>query len=291
MVKMLIVPLVLEAGGTLLALYTLHEVFRDIFHPTRSGSLSDLIGWLVSRLTRHTRLRPSVGPIALVTVSLCWFLLLAAGFGFLYCGLTMRGLIGFSGHPEGFPGSLLRSMYLSLGTLDTFQTFDAEIRRSWLRAIISFEGLLGISMITASVSWLVLLYPALARTRFFARRISILVQAERRIGGSLVRDLGTPILTELMQGIVQLRLDFILFPILLNFYPSDPAATIACSLLEVCRIAREGIEAELPLSVRFAGAQLQIALEELSRELCERVVNVDQSDMDAVFRAFKEREG
>ena len=42
---------------------------------------------------------------------------------------------------------------------------------NWLRLVISLEGLIGISMITASVSWTVLLYPALARSRQFARRI------------------------------------------------------------------------------------------------------------------------
>jgi hypothetical protein len=62
--------------------------------------------------------------------------------------------------------------------------------------VITLEGLIGISMITATVSWTVLLYPALARSRQFARRVSILVEAEERSHLSVVRDLGVPTLLE-----------------------------------------------------------------------------------------------
>jgi hypothetical protein len=36
------VRILLEVSGVLVVLFGLREVFRDIFHPTRSGSLRDL---------------------------------------------------------------------------------------------------------------------------------------------------------------------------------------------------------------------------------------------------------
>ena len=54
------------------------------------------------------------------------------------------------------------------GSLDTFETFDIEPRSGWLKLVIGVEELLGLAMITASVWWLVLLYPALSRNRSFA---------------------------------------------------------------------------------------------------------------------------
>ena len=60
----MILPLALELGGTCLALLALHEVFRDIFHPTLSGNLSDLLGRVISLLFRHTFLRPALGPLS-----------------------------------------------------------------------------------------------------------------------------------------------------------------------------------------------------------------------------------
>jgi hypothetical protein len=76
-------------------------------------------------------------------------------------------------------------------------------------------------MITASVSWTVLLYPALARSRQFARRVSVLIEAEQRSGLSIVRELGVPLLLELAQAVLQFRIDITLFPVLFNFYAAE----------------------------------------------------------------------
>ena len=66
----MIVIISLEFGGTLLVVFGLREVFRDIFHPTASGSLSDFVGRLASLLMRprgcvrrssRFRLSPSFG--------------------------------------------------------------------------------------------------------------------------------------------------------------------------------------------------------------------------------------
>jgi hypothetical protein len=54
----MIATILLECGGTLLAPFGIREVFRDFFHPTASGSLSDFFGRLAALLMRHTSLRP-----------------------------------------------------------------------------------------------------------------------------------------------------------------------------------------------------------------------------------------
>jgi hypothetical protein len=284
-------PFAFEIAGAILALFALHEVFRDIFHPTLSGNLSDWLGRMTALLLRHTFLRPAVGPIVLVSTILCWVMLLACGFAFIFYGLSIQDLIKFQGPPtNSLWTGLFRCIYLSFGALDTFQTFDTEIRPDWLRLLITIEGLIGLSMITASVSWLVLLYPALARTRFFAKRISLLARAEQRVQLSLVQHLGAPVLTELTRGIIQLRLDFILFPILFNFYASDQSASIAFTLPELSRIANDGTAENLPSEVRLAAAQLQVALEELGKTLARESLGVEYHDTESTFKAFQNRE-
>ncbi len=64
--------IILEVSGVLVVLFGLREVFRDIFHPTHSGSLSDFNGRVTSVLMRHTPLRASAGPIALVATIAEW---------------------------------------------------------------------------------------------------------------------------------------------------------------------------------------------------------------------------
>jgi hypothetical protein len=281
----------LEAGGAFLVLFGLHQVFRDIFHPTRSGSLSDFVGRLMSRLMRHTRFRPAVGPISLVTVILCWVFLLATGFALIYCGLLPQQVAGGPGATSGgLAQNLLKSLYFSLGAFDTFQTFDLSPQTNWLRFVISLEGLIGISMITASVSWLVLLYPALARCRRFALYVSLLAEAENRAGMSLVRYVGTPLLMELVRGVLQFRLDVILFPILLNFYTENKSSTISNALPEICRFAAEAAAPDCSESTRLAGMHLQVTLEDLARVLASHVLETESTDPQEVFLGFQRRE-
>jgi hypothetical protein len=282
--------ILLEIIGTLIVLFGLREVFRDIFHPTRSGSLSDFVGSLTSLLMRRTRLRPAVGALSLVLTIFCWIATLAVGFALIYWGLAPQQLFvpsDASAHPA--PHQLLRCLYFSLGAFDTFQTFDLKPTTNWLRLVITIEGLVGISMITASVSWTVLLYPALARSRQFARRVSVLIEAEDRSGLCIVRELGVPLLLELAQAVLQYRIDIILFPVLLNFYAKEKQSTIASTLPEVLRFAREAVECE-DTAVQLGGVQLQIALDTLARDISERVIQSQDQPIDEVFEAFKRRE-
>src|SRR6195952_5478065 len=88
----MIARIALEIGGAFLVLFGLREVFRDIFHPTRSGTLSEFVGRGTSLLMRGTRLRPAVGALALVMTIGCWIATLAFGFSLVYWGLAPREL-------------------------------------------------------------------------------------------------------------------------------------------------------------------------------------------------------
>jgi hypothetical protein len=282
--------ILLEIIGTLIVLFGLREVFKDIFHPTHSGTLSEVVGRIMSLLMRRTRLRPAVGALSLVATIVCWIATLAIGFALIYWGLAPQQLFlpaDASAHPA--PHEFLRCLYFSLGAFDTFQTFDLHPATNWLRLVITLEGLIGISMITASVSWTVLLYPALARSRRFARRVSVLVEAEERSGLSVVRDLGVPTLLELAQDVLQYRIDIILFPVLLNFYAAERESTIAFVLPEVLRFARQAVESE-DNPIRLGGIQLQIVLDILAKAISNRVIRSNDQTIDQVFNAFKQLE-
>lgn len=282
------IDVVAEVAGAGLVLFTLHEVFRDIFHPTRSGSLSDFVGRLGSRFLRKTSLRPALGPLILVAVIAIWALLLGAGFALIYLGLypDYFTLPGGSAQTT-FGERVLHSCYLSLGSLDTFQTFDIEPRSSWLKLVIGIEGLLGLAMITASVSWLVLLYPALSRNRFFAQRVSMLMEVQTQSGISML-DVGFPILSELAQELAQVRIDLVLFPVLLNFYPTDRSATLALVLPRLVELAQQGSRADLPATVRFGAAQLDATLTRFGQMLARRVLFQDERNREGIFRSFAE---
>jgi hypothetical protein len=279
----------LEIGGSVLILYGLREVFRDIFHPSRSGTMSDYIGRSFSLLMRRTRFRPALGPLALITVVLCWVGLITVGFALIYCALLPTDMTAPQVEQTGFARNLLRSLYFSLGALDTFNTFDLSARSDWLKLVVAVEGLIGISMITASVSWLVLLYPAISRSRHFARRASALLQAESRCGLSIVREIGAPILLELSDRVLQFRLDVMLFPILLNFYPSDEGATVSHVLPEIHRLAIEAKSREGDGGTQLAGVQLEIALGFLAGIIAEEALRMKIDRVETTFLQFHQR--
>lgn len=279
-----------QSIGTVMVLFGLREVFRDIFHPTRSGTLSENVGRLTSLLISQTRLRPAVGALSLVITIFCWITTLTIGFALIYCGLAPQELFA-SSNTSAYtaPRHFLRCLYFSLGAFDTFQTFDMRPETNWLRLVVSIEGLVGISMITASVSWTVLLYPALARSRQFARRVSVLIEAEQRSGLSIVRELGVPLLLELAQAVLQFRIDITLFPVLLNFYAAEQESTVAHVLPEILRFARDAAGCD-DTAVRLGGVQLQIALDSLAESISDQVIQGEQPPIDEVFDAFERRE-
>lgn len=277
--------ILIEIAGAIVVLLTIREVFQDIFHPTRSGSLSDVIGRGYSKWFRHTFVRPAVGPLALVSVIASWVVLLTIGFALLYFPLIPSQIATGSGN-IGLGGRMIRSLAWSLGSRDTFQTFDMGLKRGPLELLVAFEGLTGISLITASVSWLVLIYPALERTRFLAKRTFIVMRAKEASG---VPDVESDfLLVDMADRVTQARIDLILFPILLNFHPADPNQTLARALPHLQRIAKDASDPGRSPQVRFAGAQLHEALTEFSRMLSERVISTKPDSMEAAFDAFIE---
>ncbi len=282
---------VLEIAGTLITLFALREIFSDIFHPARGGNLSDWIGRMCSVVLRHTRYRSAVGPLALVAVLLSWVLLLALGFAVIYLGLYPRDFVTTSPESLTLLSRAIRCVYFSFGALCTFGTFDLNPRTDWLRLIVAAEGLIGISMITASVSWLVLLYPALERQRYIARHVSLLEEAEKKSGLSSVTEFGAPFLMRLSRELLQVRLDVWLFPISLYFYALQPEFTLAAALPKAQRFAREGMTLERSTEIKLAATQLDISVRELCRTIAERVLHIDsETEKETVFRLFLERE-
>ena len=145
-------------------------------------------------------------------------------------------------------------------------------------------------MITASVSWLVLLYPALERTRQLSLRVSLLVKVEKLTGLSLADYLAVSMLTDLSQAMIRLRLDLILFPILLHFHATEGSAAIGPPLPQALRLLREGMSSTQPGDVRLAAAQLQIALEDLSHSIAERLLLSNETAILRVFETFGDQE-
>ena len=101
-------------------------------------------------------------------VIFCWVFLLAAGFALIYWSSLPAGFRLNTGTNPQQQSGFLSAIYFSLEALTTLGLGDLTPKPGWLRILVTFEALVGFSLVTASVSWVLLIYPALARTVTFA---------------------------------------------------------------------------------------------------------------------------
>lgn len=155
-----------------------------------------------------------------------------------------------------------------------------------MRFVASTEGLVGFGLLTASVSSIVLLYPALARMRLLARGVAHLVEAESGCEVSTGASGSDVILSGLAEDVTRARIDFVHFPIVYYFAAYDPKASVPQWTRELARIAREGGEPERPPHVRLAAKALDVALSELATLLDERFLHTRAANREAIFDAL-----
>src|SRR5215204_3216425 len=113
----------------------------------------------------YPTVRELCGPVALLAVIASWVVLLAVGWSLV---LWPHLIEGFSFDPELTPstrGGFTDALYLSLVTLTTLGFGDIAPASGWLRVLVPLEAAIGLVLLTASLSWVVSLYPAFSRHR------------------------------------------------------------------------------------------------------------------------------
>ena len=272
--------------GALLIIGVIWEVFRDLFHPANGGALSDWVGRNLFRLLRRIRMQPAAGPLTLVSVIASWVLLLGLGFALIYnLGYPEHFRTSSGAVPPSSPG-FVSALYFSFETLVTLGYGDIVPNSTTMRLIAASEALIGFGLLTASLSSIVLLYPALSRVRLLARGVFHLVEAERRTGVAITGGASDGLLAGLARDVTNARIDLVHFPITYYFATGEPQASSAYSLPQLARVAREGLSPDAPPQTQLAAGALDSALTDLARLLAERFLNMESTDRDAVFRAL-----
>lgn len=271
-------------AGLLILLFTLHEVFRDLFHPSASGSLSEFIARRIFQISRYRlSLLPDAGPLSVVVVIFTWAVLICVGFALIYWGWMPGNFKSQSGRPrEGF----LPMVYFSLEVMTTLGLGDYAPESTPLRLLVTFESLVGFALLTASVSSIVLIYPALGRLRVLARQTSILVRMEQEMGLPVLLDGAGGTLEHLAFEVARTRVDFIHFPILYYFYSAEETASLPGMLPHLVRFANAGLADGNSEAMRRAAGLLLISLRDLAETLRGKFLDIDAADYRAVFRAY-----
>ena len=275
--------------GVLIIAFAFTEIFQDLFHPTHTGSLSDWIGRTLFRIFRRwPRALSSAGPLTLVLVILCWALLQALGFALIYAAGYPGSFRLMNRENVGAGGSFWTMFYFSMQVMTTLGLGDLIPKADWLRIVVSLQALIGLAILTASVSSIVLIYPALGRMRLLARRTTILNRAAKETGIEVISGASEGLLSDLANSVIQTRVDFIHFPVIYYFHSDHRRSSLASALPKLMRYAETGGDPDAPERVRLAAAALRAALEDLAALIEERYLRSTSSDTAAVFRAYAE---
>jgi hypothetical protein len=273
--------------GLVLVAAIVWEVFSDLFHPARTSALSDAVGRTVfGMFKRVPRSLPLAGPLALMSVIALWIAGLVAGFALVYFHAYPAGFRTSTGAIPPASSRVLNVLYFSFETLITLGYGDVVPHARLPRLAAATEGLIGFGLLTASVSWIVLLYPALSRMRLLARGVSHLVDAERDTGTCVAESGSDVVLSGLAKDVAHARTDLVHFPIIYYFASNDPKASIAMWMPDLARIADEARAPERPGRVRLAASTLDVALHELAAIVDARFLHTGSQDRAAIFDAL-----
>ena len=279
-----------SAGVALIGLVG-RDAFDALFHAEGRGTFSRQLTrtvWRVFRFkgTRHG-LFPIAGPVALVTVIATWAGLLVLGWALVFWPHMPGGFRFAPGVEAASP--FVNALNVSLVTLTTLGFGDVTPTSDALRLILPLEALLGFGLLSASISWLVSIYPALSRRRSLAYEISLLRAAEAE--GDVALDALTPdaaerLLAELTSRLIAVERDLVHFPISYYFSAEDPRFSLPVAAPYLLELARRGMDEAQSNLVRFRARLLMQAIDDLARTTATRFHGSGATTPEELLRAY-----
>ncbi|WP_026533225.1 potassium channel family protein [Arthrobacter sp. H41] len=263
------------------------EVFQTLLHPAGKGLLSRRCAgavWKAVRLLGH-RATSLAGPLAAVTVILFWALLQIGGWALIYYPHIPEGFSYSAGIDEARYGDFPEAVYVSSVVLTTLGLGDVVAIDPLIRLALPFEALTGFGLLTAAVSWFMQIYPALARRRALAIRLSILDESEfAKQLPELETATSTRALDSLASDIVQIRVDFTQTAESYYFRESTARTSLAASLSYAVDMSRAALASDRH-DVVLAGSVLEGSLEDLASFLRLEFLSAEEG-VDETFAAY-----
>ncbi len=275
--------LLLTVAGLVLIAIALRDIFDVLFHHEGHASLSRAVTRTVWRaLRRAADVRPALfplaGPFGLVATIAVWAILLLVGWALLIWP-HLASFEDVAGTPTD--GGFWEALHLSGGVLSTMGFGDVAPVDQWLRVVTPLEALLGFGLLTASVTWLFAVHPAVQARRALAYEIWLLKEAS---DDAPVTD--GQMITELTSRIVGVERDIVSIPASYYFRDPDERLLLSAQL----PFLREVVCHAAATDADRAGAQharaLSIAIDDLLLTIAHRLHGRDGIEPDEAMRLF-----
>jgi hypothetical protein len=178
------------------------------------------------------------------------------------------------------------AVYLSSMTVSTLGFGDIVPADAWLRIVVPAQGLMGFGLLTAAVSWIVQVYPALTRRRALAVRLTLTRPAVR--DGLLSEPdsvLAAVVLESLATELIQVRVDLTQYAET-YYFRDGPDAALPATIGIAADMAAEG-RRSARADVRLAARMLDDALDDFARVLDDQFLQLEGSRSE-VLAAYAE---
>ena len=255
---------VLGAGLVLLMLV---DVFRTLLYPHGSGPLGRAIMrgfWLVSRKMRG-RGSFIAAPLAMAAVIGAWAALAAIGWALLYLPHLPAGFVHGAGIPQR--SDFAEALYISLVTLSTVGFGDIVPADPLLRLVVALQAVTGFGLLTATVTWILQMYPALNRRRALAHELNLFREAAGPAGVLSLEPRHAAGLLESMAGNVSLvSIDLLAFHETYYFREVEKRGSLPATVAYAQELATQAQRSE-STELQFAGRMLHASLDALAEVL------------------------
>lgn len=277
--------------GAVTVVLVLRDLFHTIWHPSGHGLLAPLVMRGTWRATRSLgeRARSLAGPLGILLVMVAWASLAVLGWALVFLPHLPGSFSYATGLLPDQRSMPLDALYLALVTVTTAGFGDIVPVEGWLRAVTPLAALMGITLVTAAVTWVLQLYPALARRRVLAVRVRLLAgELEGNPAAAGLAQLPTSTVHELASAVTATRIDFTQYAEGYWFF-DRPDTALAAGLPVLLRLADAGRDADRS-EQRVAAAVLRGSLDDLAATLDRQFLHSDR-DTAGVLAMYAERSG
>jgi hypothetical protein len=256
-------------AGAALVLVALRDIFDTLFHPHGRGIVSERLIRGIWRATRgvagtNHRVLSFAGPVSFFAVILAWSTLVILGFAVMLWPhfpddyVVTEG----AGRDDGFGDAL----YLSMVNLTSLGYGDIVPAATGLRYLGPLETLIGLGLLTASISWILILYRVLSDSRTLSDEIALLSETERDAGvrlNQIAPEAAAAVLSDVTSRLIAVRDDLAHSPIAYYFHPRQRRHALPAVLPDLIAMVDDCSVPEASAELRFEAEMLRRAIDQL----------------------------
>ena len=282
----LLPTLALSVVGVVLIGMALRDIFDVLFHLEGRASVSRFVTRTVWRgLRRASDVRPQLfplaGPVGLVATIGVWAILLLVGWALV----IWPHLASFeTAAGTSTDGGFWEALHISGAMLSTMGFGDVTPVDQWLRVVSPLEALLGFGLLTASVTWLFAVHPAVQRRRALAYELWLVRQASGGEYDAPVFD--EQMFSELTSRIIAVQRDIVAIPASYYFRDPDERLLLSAELPFLRELARHVAQGERDTATVQRARMLSEAIDDLLLTIARRLHRREDVEPGEGLRLF-----